>query len=362
MFLRFATTIRHRCNGPSWLVSVAQRSLVENPYEAASKRVHEEASSMDSPNYSSPPPPEEGGTDSFSFKANSQHHEESHKEKTYRRYESYDDGGGIGSNTTHHVKQNRSIHEKWRTLLKPHNLTQEAKEKFRMVTKIEEDEQETSARKLRMQEYQRVLDFRRNKGLPPGAATDRERVAGDSSDVRVSIRPRSSEQEKGHSLNTEPFGQCNRESSFWLGKARERDEQHTRDLEAERKIYEAAAAKEKLRNDRDAQFAAKGETAEKRRERMEKERTLEGREEAKDQAINLLVKAERRVRFSMDYGSLFFMQHLSQAELMIEEAEEMLQRFDLMTPQLAEDIEQLRTDRYEVIFKLDLEGQHVDQD
>ena len=79
-------------------------------------------------------------------------------------------------------------------------------------------------------------------------------------------------------------------------------------------------------------------------------------------AVDLLVKAERRVRFSPDYGSLFFMQHLTNAETMIEEAEELLRKFDLMTPRLNEDIEALKADRYDMTFKLDVEGQPVDMD
>ena len=105
-----------------------------------------------------------------------------------------------------------------------------------------------------------------------------------------------------------------------------------------------------------------GETNEQRAERLAQDEKEAKRESSKHKAVDLLVKAERRIRFSVDYGSLFFMQHLAHAELMIDEAEEILKKYDLMTPKLEEDIEALRSDRYDMVFKLDLETQNVEMD
>ena len=155
------------------------------------------------------------------------HHQE--EARTYRRYANYDDGGGPTSNQTYQSRENRKIHERWFTLLKPHNLTDSDIKKFRIVTKVEDDEREAVARRQRMQEYHRAVEFRKAKNLRADARVHGDTADGESSDIRVSIRPRTAAEDVD-SGSEQRIVREGREDAFWRDRARQRDEQHKLDL------------------------------------------------------------------------------------------------------------------------------------
>lgn len=71
--------------------------------------------------------------------------------------------------------------------------------------------------------------------------------------------------------------------------------------------------------------------------------------------VSRLTRAERRIKFSVDYGSLYMMSHLNDGEMLLREAEELLTLFGWMNAALRVKIDELRDDAYKIKYDNDLD-------
>ena len=98
-----------------------------------------------------------------------------------------------------------------------------------------------------MQEYHRAVEFRKARNLRADARVHGDTADGESSDIRVSIRPRTAAEDVD-SGSEQRIVREGREDAFWRDRARQRDEQHKLDLEVERKLYEDSIREMELKN------------------------------------------------------------------------------------------------------------------
>ena len=74
----------------------------------------------------------------------------------------------------------------------------------------------------------------------------------------------------------------------------------------------------------------------------------------KKHIVSLLTRGEFRITNAPDYGSYMMMQHMHTGEQMISDAEALLEHFRLMTPEMQESIEDLRSKGKDIKYDLDL--------
>jgi hypothetical protein len=70
--------------------------------------------------------------------------------------------------------------------------------------------------------------------------------------------------------------------------------------------------------------------------------------------VTLLTRGENRLLNAPDYGSYLMMNHMHKGNEMIRDAEELLNRFGLMTPSIEDSIDDLRTRARQIQHDLDL--------